>query len=207
MHLYRWNVARRSPGSRPRGHLGPVLYPRVCQCWLQPRHACSSQPPPRFLHIDNDQRAVRPIFKNGHWPSLRAPRYQLQATEAIPAFSTSHSQRAWWFPSAWVSHNTGLAALFDRGPTALRGDPWPPDVEHWRHFQSPKCRSASRSIAGRLRVGRRPVALPLRSSARLRLGRVVTGVWVEHHRGPTRRPYAGECRAPGRTVEVVPRSA
>jgi hypothetical protein len=49
--------------------------------------------------------------------------------------------------------------------------------------------------------------LPLRGSLRLSLERVVTGVWVEHHRGSTRRPCAGESRAPGRTLDVVRRSA
>jgi hypothetical protein len=71
----------------------------------------------------------------------------------------------------------------------------------------PECRYVKGSIDGHFEVGRRPVALPLRSSVRLWFERVATGVWVEHHRGPTRRQYAGECRAPGRTVEVVPRSA
>jgi hypothetical protein len=49
--------------------------------------------------------------------------------------------------------------------------------------------------------------LPLRSSLGLSLQRVVTGVWVEHHRRSTHRQHAGESRAPGRTLDVVRRSA
>jgi hypothetical protein len=49
--------------------------------------------------------------------------------------------------------------------------------------------------------------LPPRSSLGLSLLRVVTGVWVEHHRGSTHRRHAGESRAPGRTLDVVRRSA
>jgi hypothetical protein len=50
-------------------------------------------------------------------------------------------------------------------------------------------------------------ALLPRSSLGLSLERVVTGVWVEHHRGSTRRQCAGESRTPGRTLDVVRRSA
>ena len=45
------------------------------------------------------------------------------------------------------------------------------------------------------------------SSLGLSLERVVTGVWVEYHRGPTRRQPAGHSRAPGRRLDVVRRSA
>jgi hypothetical protein len=65
----------------------------------------------------------------------------------------------------------------------------------------------SRSFEGRLQVILRPDTLPLRSSLGLSLVRVVTGVWVEHHRGSTRRQCAGESRAPGRTLDFVQRSA
>ena len=51
------------------------------------------------------------------------------------------------------------------------------------------------------------VPSPLRSSLELSLERVATGVWVEHHRGSTRRQCAGESRAPGRIFNVVRRSA
>jgi len=60
---------------------------------------------------------------------------------------------------------------------------------------------------GLLQVILRPGTLPLRISLGLSLKRVVTGVWVEHHRGSTRRQCAGESRAPGRTLDVVRRSA
>ena len=45
------------------------------------------------------------------------------------------------------------------------------------------------------------------SSLGLSLERVVTGVWVEYHRGPTSRQPAGHSRAPGRRLDVVRRSA
>ena len=47
----------------------------------------------------------------------------------------------------------------------------------------------------------------LRSLLELSLERVVTGVWVEYHWGPTRRQPAGYSRAPGRRLDVVRRSA
>jgi len=50
-------------------------------------------------------------------------------------------------------------------------------------------------------------ALLADGSLELSLERVVTGVWVEHHRGSTRRQCAGDSRTPGRTFDVVRRSA
>jgi hypothetical protein len=55
-------------------------------------------------------------------------------------------------------------------------------------------------------AGNHRVQPPSVSTLQLSLLRVVTGVRVEHHRGPTLRHHAGQSRAPGRTLDVVLRS-